>query len=179
MIPKNKCSTLVSTAQEEAPKRLLIHHNPWVVPGRGNVIEGRPTPEMVALQEAAYRHNRANWQPGPEALALVEKLKDFTGFSVEIQFWDPIMLMLEDEGPYPLQADCIGVVLLAEQDGVLQAYLHIDNPKEIATPEGHDCLGYLKQNPYAHGWIASVSDILEISVNQPKVESLVKKRSVQ
>ena len=47
-------------------------------------------------------------------MLLVEKLKAFVGTRVGIQFWDSIMFMLDDEGPFPLEGDCKDVVLLQE-----------------------------------------------------------------
>ena len=94
-------------------------------------------------------------------MQLLEQLKVYIGHRVQIQFWDPIMYMLDEEGPFPLEADCKDVVLL--QDGeFLQAYLVVDSIREILTPEGYSPLGFLCRRDNIVGQLASLSELYEI-----------------
>jgi hypothetical protein len=91
----------------------------------------------------------------------VEQLKVFTGFRVQIQLWDPIMYILEDEGPFPLEADCKDVVVLQDSE-FLQAYVVVDNIKEIPTPGGYSPHYHLVSRDNTHDLLIPLSKIYEI-----------------
>lgn len=94
-------------------------------------------------------------------MLLVEKLKAFVGARVGIQFWSSIMYMLDDEGPFPLEGDCKDVVLL--QDGeFLQAYLIVENTREVPTSNGYSPMGYLTTRSDVAGLLAPLADLYEI-----------------
>lgn len=111
------------------PKKITVTTAHWRVPSIERafegLIEGRPSEEQKRHIEDEVLRQRAAWKPNAEAMQLVEQLRAYIGFRAHIQFWDPVMFVLEEEGPFPLEADCKDLVLL--QDGEFQqAYLVID-----------------------------------------------------
>jgi hypothetical protein len=152
--------------------RLTIETRFWQVPSRTNafqgVIEGRPTDDKRQQVYEKVDRERAEWKPSNEAWHQLHLLQDFVGEPVSIQFWNPIMFMLEDEGPFPLNADCRGIAIVQE-DGFLQAYLMLDNVSEVRTPDGCGSLGYLKEIPGIAMACAPVADLYEINSTERKV----------
>lgn len=129
------------------------------------MIAGRPSEEKRRQYVEEALRKRAAWKPSKEAMQLVEQLKAYIGCRVQIQFWDPIMYMLDDEGPFPLEADCKDVVLLQEGE-FLQAYLVVDSIREIPTPGGYSPHRYLRTRDNITGQLAPLSELYEIlSVN--------------
>ena len=166
--------------KKPSPEKLIISTNHWKVPSEetalDGVVEGRPTEQQVAEARAQARQERAVWKPNQEALDLVEKLKTFIGFRVSVQFWDSIMFMLDDEGPYPLEGDCMGVVV-EPRDGFPQAYLVMSNVLEIPTSHGFSSLPYL-ESPDNNGGLAPVAHISSVwAVRQPKAVEPKKRTS--
>src|SRR4051812_7324631 len=89
---------------------------PWRIPGPERAtegwVEGRPTVQQLVDVRAAAGRARETWKPSNEAWQQLVVLHEFIGKHVRLQFWNPIMIMLEDEGPYPLTCDCRGIVTL-------------------------------------------------------------------
>ena len=159
-------------SDRQAPEKLGIGTNPWEIPSEEHAfdgwVEGSPTKRQKEAALAQARKDRAAWKPSKEALNLVEQLKAFVGFRVRIQFWDSIMFMLDDEGPFPLEGDCTGVVVVP-RDGFPQAYLVIDNVREIATPNGFSAFSNLEKPESGNGSLAPVALVCSVSVvDQPK-----------
>lgn len=152
-------------AQWVSEMRLTMEHRFWQVPSRENafegMIEGRPTEEQRRQAYEKVDRERAEWKPADEAWQQLRQLQEFVGQSVWIQFWNPIMFMLEDEGPFPLKADCRGFAVVHE-DGFLQPYLVLENVSEVLTPDGSSSLGYLKSIPGITGKCAPVAELYEI-----------------
>ena len=112
----------------------------WRVPNEARAFEnwlvGRPTPDERAAVLAEVRRERENWMPSTEAWNELQDLEPFVGQRVRIRVLDPILHMLEDEGPWPILADCRGIALL-RHEGFLQAYLILDRIEEVPTaPRG-------------------------------------------
>jgi len=126
-----------------------IRENYWKIPSEKNAfdtwIEGRPTEEERQKTIEAALAAREQWKPNIDGWQLVEKLTRFVGSRVRIQFWDPIMFMLDDEGPFPVEADLVHVVIGTE-DGFPQAYLRLKNLAEIPTPNGHAASRYINDD---------------------------------
>lgn len=89
--------------------------NHWRVPSENTAmdgwIEGRPTEEMKRKAIEDARTRRAQWKPSPEGWQLVEQLAYLIGSRIRIQFWSPVMFMLEEEETFLLD-----VGLLKAQD---------------------------------------------------------------
>jgi hypothetical protein len=155
----------------DSKMRLTIKTRFWQVPSRRSafqgVIEGRPTDDKRRQVYEQVDRERAEWKPSNEAWHQLRRLQNFVGESVSIQFWNPIMFMLEDEGPFPLNADCRGIALVQE-DGFLQPYLMLDNVSEVRTPDGCGSLGYLKEIPGIAMACAPVADLYEIHSTERK-----------
>lgn len=143
---------------------ITISHNWWRVPSAERAfsgwLEGVPTAAQhrETIEEAIAA--RAAWKPCAEGMQLVEKLKTFIGFRIRIQFWDPIMWILDTEGAYPVDADCLGVLLQKDGD-FLQAYLQVKKLKEHPTPEGYLSQGYFKQQ--GDVLLAPLADLYEVT----------------
>ena len=158
--------------KKPSPEKLIISTNHWKVPSAESAldgwVEGRPSDEQIEQAREESRQARAVWEPNQEALELVDKLKAFIGFRVRIQFWDSIMFMLDDEGPYPLEGDCTGVVV-EPRDGFPQAFLAMDNVLEIPTSDGFSSLSYLEKPGSDTVWLAPVAHISSVwEVKPPK-----------
>ena len=161
------------------PEQLAFAADLWQVPSEENalegVVEGRPTEQRVAELRAQARRERAVWKPNQEALELVEKLKAFVGFRIRVQFWHPIMFMLDEEGPYPLEGDCMGVVV-EPRDGFPQAFLAMDNVLEVPTSDGFSSLRYLEKSKSGTGQLAPLAHTCRVcAIKQTKTVALKKK----
>jgi hypothetical protein len=87
-------------------------------------------------------------------------LERFIGQRVCIQFWDKIMFLLEDEGPYPVLANCQGIVLL-RHEGFLQAYLILDGIEERPNVSGYSPARFLERENKGFT-LAPIAELLEI-----------------
>jgi hypothetical protein len=86
------------------------------------------------------------------------------GHRVEIQIWDPVMVMLEEDGPHPFEADCKDVVIL-EGGEFPQAYLVVDNIFEVPWSEsGYSPCCHLGSRNDIAGQLVSLADISELWV---------------
>lgn len=148
-----------------SPQRMTITTNHWKIPDPEHALdgwlEGRPTKAHIEEARERAEKERAVWTPNNEALLLVEQLKTFIGFRVRIQFWDSIMFMLDDEGPFPLEGECMDVVIL-HRDGFPLAYLVMKNLREIRTSHGFWALGQIEEAESGEGRLAPVSKIYEV-----------------
>ena len=144
---------------------VTISTNYWRVPSPDTALngwlEGSPTPEQRQAVVEAAKAARRSWKPRPEGLQLVEQLKEFVGSRIKIQFWDSCMTMLEEEAPYPLEADLVDVTL-QEVGGFPQAFLLVKNVRELPNADGYSAMGYLQKLPDCN-LQASLADLYEIS----------------
>lgn len=125
--------------------RVTIEWNPWKLPSPPVYLEGRPTPAEKEAQEAEAEERRRTWEPGPEAFDLLDRLREFVGEEVVIQGWDSIMLLLDDEGPYPVLGTCLDVVTRTGPEGRQRAYVVLEDPTEHPTPRGGSGLSQLER----------------------------------
>ena len=147
------------------PKKVTLQTREWCVPSVERAfegwIEGKPSSGDERRMVTETMGARAAWKPSREGMLQVEQLKAFVGTRVGIQFWDSIMFMLDDEGPFPLEADCKDIVLL--QDGeFMQAYLVVENTREVPTSNGYSPMGYLTTRSDVEGLLAPLADLYEI-----------------
>lgn len=91
----------------------------WRIPSKARAfdgwLEGAPTPDQRAAVLAEVARKRVSWAPSKEAWSQLRDLEQFIDRRVRLQFWDNIMHLLEDEGPYPMLSDCRGIVLLRQE----------------------------------------------------------------
>ena len=136
----------------------------WRVPSEDRALdgwlEGSPTPEQHAALIAEVARERENWKPNAQAWGQLRDLEDFIGQRVRIQFWDPIMLLLDDEGPNPMVADCRGIAILRDEN-FLQAYLILDSIEEGPNLSGYSSR-YLKRQSDAGLTLAPIAEVAEI-----------------
>lgn len=146
-------------------QKITIRSNPWRIPSAERAmdgwLEGRPSEREIHQAQAKALKEREAWKPSEEGLRLLEQLKAFIGTRVQIQFWNSIMIMLEEEGPFPLEGDCKDVRLV-QQGEFLQAFMVLDNLREIPTPEGFSPMGYLMRVDGIYGQLAPLADICEV-----------------
>jgi hypothetical protein len=144
---------------------ITVSTNFWRVPSVekafSNWLEGAPS-EAEKLQVIAKAEaDRAVWTPSAEALELVEQLKSFINFRVQIEFWDTCMWMLPEEGPFPLNATVKGVIVL--QDGHhLQAFLELSDPAEQPNLDGYSPMAYLQKRGESAFDLAPLADLYSI-----------------
>lgn len=165
-------------------QKITISTNHWCVPSVERALdgwlEGKPSEKLIRQAKANAFKERAAWKPSDEGLQLVEQLKAFIGTRVQIQFWTSIMFMCDEEGPFPLEGDCKDVLLLQQGD-FLQAFMALDNVREIHTPEGFTPMGYLITVDGIHGQLAPLANVYEVwpvnpngSVSADQQEKLIR-----
>jgi hypothetical protein len=86
----------------------------------------------------------------------------FIGQRVCIQFWDPIMFLLEDEGPYPMLVDCRGIALL-RHEGLLQAYLILNRIEELPNSSGYSPATFLDSKKQLGFALAPIAELAELA----------------
>jgi hypothetical protein len=72
------------------------------------------------------------------------------------------MLMLEEEAPFPAEADCVGVTVLTDGE-FPQAYLLLENMIEIPTPDGYSPAGYFHKREDSVSLLAPLADLYQVS----------------
>ncbi len=163
-------------------QKITIRSNPWLIPSAERAtdgwLEGKPSEKVVRQLQAKALKERAAWKPSEEGLQLVEQLKAFIGTRVQIQFWDSIMFMLEDEGPCLLEGDCMDVLLL-QQSEFLQAFIALENLREIPTPDGYSPMGYLTTVGETRGQLAALAKIYEVWPVNPDVRISSEQQQIQ
>lgn len=149
-----------------SPTKLHFESRPWHVPNVERALEGglegRPTEAMRNLAIENARRERAEWQPDAEAWTQLIQLHAFIGKRVRIQFFDPgtMYLLNEDEWPHPVEADCVGVVTVAD-DGRPQPFLLLRTAMEVKTG-GCSGLCHLVERPGFVDMLAPVAELYEI-----------------
>lgn len=150
------------------PNTVTITTNHWYLPDVSKAfdlwLEGEPTP--IERQEIIEKTiaERAKWKPSEAGMALFEALKVFIGWRVRIEFWDSGMHLFPDEAPFPVLADCHGLVLL-DIEGFTQAFIQISNPVELPTPEGYSAQSFLKQSQDGQYLLAPLNGLYQIAVS--------------
>jgi hypothetical protein len=138
----------------------------WRVPSEARAfdgwLEGNPTQEQRIAVLAEVARQRENWIPSSEAWSQVRDLERFIGQRVRIQFWDPIMFLLEEEGPYPMLADCRGIALLRHLR-FLQAYLILDCIEELPNSSGYSPAGFLVSKKERSLTLAPIAELAEVA----------------
>ena len=125
---------------EQSDSRIALHGNPWRIPSEERAFEGmivgHPTKAQRAERLRQVRAARDAWRPSPEAMAVVHRIQKLVGNRICIQIWDPIMLLLEDEGPFPIEGICSDV-FFREEGGFPQAFIGLSNALEHPTLSGY------------------------------------------
>lgn len=146
-------------------QKITVSTNYWRVPSAEHAmdgqIEGIASEKDINLAQAKALKARAAWKPTAKAMQLVEQLKAFIGSRVQIQFWDSCMFMCDELGPCPLEGDCKDVVVLQHGD-FHQAFMVLDNVREIPSPEGCSSLSYLVTVDGVAGQLAPLADLYEV-----------------
>ena len=125
-------------------------------------LEGRPTDAQRQAAIDRARQQRIAWMPDAQAWDQFIQVQRFVGRQVRIQFWDSgtMYLLNDDEWPHPVEALCEGVVTLMD-DGKLQAFLLLKDPKEMKTG-GCSGLSYLVERPEIRCGLAPIGDLYEV-----------------
>lgn len=137
----------------------------WRVPSEARAfdgwLEGRPTADQRTAILTAVARERENWAPNSEAWGQLQELERFVGKRVCIQFWDPNVLLLDDEGPYPMLADCQAIALI-RREGFLQAYLMLDRIEECPDVSGYSPAKFLERQDKLGCSLAPIAEVAEI-----------------
>ena len=132
----------------------------WRVPSEERAfegwLEGSPTPEERAEILGEIARERKNWAPSSDAWGQLRALERFVAKRVCIQFWDPIMHLLDGEGPYPVLADFKRIALL-RREGFQQAYLVLDRIQEWPKMEGSSLRNsWIRKSSSIARWLLSL-----------------------
>lgn len=147
------------------PICVTVRHNWWRVPNQDRVfdgwLEGSPSPQERAQALAKAATDRLGWVPSSEALAVAEKLKEFSGNRVLVQMWDSCMSALPEEGPSPFEACCKGLIVVTV-DGFQQAFLEVSDVRVIPTREGYDPNCFLHTHPESVFALVPLAELYEV-----------------
>jgi hypothetical protein len=152
-------------------RKLSLGWGLWSVPPAGSTgrvqLEGPPPLAEEAMDLAAIIGKRFAWSPGPAAHALLAELeREVVGRAVVLQGWDDVMIMLVGDGPYPVRAVCRGVVTADDADGLLHAFLQLEDPAPVVTRDGYDGRGRYYVGPGPDGlYLFDVGMLDEIEVD--------------
>lgn len=129
---------------EVSDNRIILRGNPWRMPSEERAFEGmiagRPTKMQRVDRLRQVRAARETWKPSAEAIALVDHIRTMVGRRICIQIRDPIMELLEDEGPFPIAGICIEVTV-REDGGFPQAFIGLSETSERVSLHGYAALG--------------------------------------
>ncbi len=147
------------------PETITVTTNHWYIPDVSKAfdlwLEGDASPQERKDVIEKTLADRAKWKPTKEGMALFEALKVFIGWKVKIEFWDSEMVVFPEEAPFPIVADCHGLVL-HEVDGFTQAFIQISNPVQLPTPEGYSSASFLMQSPDGQFLLAPLNGLYRI-----------------
>lgn len=122
--------------------KFVLSTNPWVDPNATISLEGgrddetRRSKRPRAVDESAQAEAQR---------AVVGSLRPFVGSKVTLQAWDPIMTVLDEEGPFPISAVVTELVAPdGESSGVPALRLH--NARSHKDPDGYDLLTELERD---------------------------------
>ena len=128
---------------EDSGNRIILCGNPWRMPSEERAFEGmiagRPTKTQRADRLRQVRAAREAWKPSADAMALVDRMRTMVGKRICMQIWDPIMELLEDEGPFPIAGICMEVTV-REEGGFPQAFISLSETSERITLHGYAAL---------------------------------------
>lgn len=128
---------------EKSGNRIILRGNPWRIPSEARAFEGmiagRPTKTQRADRLRQVRAAREAWKPSADAMALVDRMRTMVGKRICMQIWDPIMELLEDEGPFPIAGICMEVTV-REDGGFHQAFINLSEASERITSHGYAAL---------------------------------------
>jgi hypothetical protein len=146
--------------------RYTLKRSHWRVPTEAHAfdgwLEGVPTPDQRAERLAQVALQRQTWVPSEEAWNQLRDLERFIGREVCIEFWDSIKFFHEDEGPYPILADCKGIVLLRDE-GFLQPYMIVDQIKELPNSLGYPPTSFLDSGKITGLTLGSIAELYEVT----------------
>jgi len=102
------------------------------------VMEGPITDEDEERMIAETQARVAAWRPSPEAMELLDTLSAQVGSRVEIQAWDPMMIWLDDEGPFPVRGRLGAVQVPPGEDGFAMPTMALSEVSVVPTKMGYD-----------------------------------------
>jgi hypothetical protein len=114
-----------------------------------------PTPDQRAAVLAEVARKRVSWAPSKEAWSQLRDLVQFIDRRVRLQFWDNIMYLLENEGPYPMLSDCRGIVLLRQA--------RLDRIEELPNSSGYSPAKFLHSEKMSGLTLGPIAELLEIA----------------
>ena len=151
---------------ELLPNRWHLWRVPSVETAFEGWIEGWPSEEQRHRILAKTRQERRQWVPSAEAWAQLEVVKASIGHHVEVQLYDVIIIMLgEEEGPYPITATCLDVLIRTDDEGITEAYLLLQGVECRPTEDGYDGRARYLQPVGAEGQaLVNLGDIMSIQI---------------
>jgi hypothetical protein len=145
---------------------ITIRTNYWRIPtverAFETVLEGCPTDEQREKIIEGTVAARAAWKPCSEGMALVDQLKALVGLRINVQMWDSIMFVLDNEAPFPFACDLMGVILLMDGEHP-QAYLEVTDVVEQRTRDGYSPQGFFVDRSESEFQLVPLSALYEVS----------------
>ena len=167
----------------EKEQKITFNKAHWRIPSVKHafdgVLEGKPTDQKKKEIIEKTERERVDWSPSKEAWEQFELVKNIIAHEIVVQMWDPIMFMLDDEGPYPMQAFCTGLHLILNEDGKPQAYLSLKNVSNIKTPDGYDGRSRFLNLRREVESLLSLADIYEINCGGKENQLLIKNDAIK
>ena len=165
-------SSIIGGIMASKRHEIIFDRAYWKIPSAKSAfdgyLEGAPTAEeKKQIIDKAIREQKS-WEPSKEAWDQFNKAKDAIGNEVEVQLWDPIMSLCDDEGPYPILAQCNGSTLISNEECKQQAYLILENVRNQKTPHGYDGISLLRDAGGEGVFLLPLASIYSISWDETK-----------
>lgn len=133
------------------------------------VMEGPVSDDELERMSRETEAKIAAWAPSVEAWAVLNTIEGLIGRRVEIQAWDPMMIWLEDEGPFPFQGRLVRVERPADALGRPVPTLLVDDLLLLKTEMGYDGTTRYERRPEQPGVVhVPVADLFSIRTLREK-----------
>lgn len=154
----------------DANGEITFLYSHWKLPSYEHAfdgcLEGKPTIAQEKEILNAIDERRRDWLeygPQPQGWDQFSEVTQIVGKKLVIQIWDPIMFMLEDDGPYPFEAHCVGLNLALNNDGYMQSHMCLKGVYCPQDKDGFDGAGRLEKAPNGV-FMLNLGDIYKISI---------------
>lgn len=120
--------------------KFVLETDPWTDPSEVITLEGsreeqlrRSVPRVPEADPQARERERA---------AVLDQLRPFVGKQVEIQAWDPIMVILDEEGPF-LISGSIEELVIPDASASTPPHFRLAGARSFPAEDGYDLLPLL------------------------------------
>ena len=118
----------------------VLSSNPWAGPGVISLEGTREQHDAIPVPVESVEDKQVRSVRQAE---VIEQLRPYIGHAISLEAWDPIMLILDDEGPFAIFGRLIEFVV-PEGGDPLRPLLRLEEAKSVRTRDGYDLLADLE-----------------------------------